>query len=590
MDLLGGSRVLGVCRRAGNAMGSAARKSFLFRKRNIPLNVEGARLAQSRGKCSAFCVQALAGSTIGGWLYQYWGRLLGGSIKGISLLFGNFFLLSAINFALAGRFGMAACAAAAFLIALALFWAKGTPADWLESSLPGRIALRKGYSLPRANPARSVTVYLALCGIVGGVAAWKFGLVMGGAITVGLAAAPGIFALPPLWTLCLLCFILPLAPTTVCWAMSLMIVVSYFFGRAFRRMEAVQWDWTDLLLLLFPILCVISTVFSFQRGNSLTVLVMWMGLFICVFAVKRILRAKKDLFAVLGSLTAGATLSGFIGIWQFLFGEADITWTDANLFSDVELRVYSTFENPNVYGEFLLLMIPLVTAMVLYVRKPLWRWSLLAVDGLLLVNLLVTYSRGCYVGIALTALIFLWHFSKKWLVAILMVGLPVGLAVMPATVMKRLMSIFDQRDSSTSYRMMIYIGTLAMLSDYFFGGVGMGEEAFNSVYPLYALSGVTAPHPHSLFFQITVAFGVMGLVYILILMGAFHWEMNRHTLKMERRDRLLMLGFGSLITGFALQSVFDYTWYNYRVFQLFWIVLALGFGAVRFLKGDKENA
>ncbi len=591
MDILGGSKVLGLFRRAGNAMGRATRNSFFFRKWNISLNVEGSRLARSRGKCSAFWVQALAGSSIGNWLYQYWGRLLGGSFKGIGLMFGGFFLLSAMNFAVAGRYGMAAALAVAFLLAVAVLWAKGTPADWLEHSRLGRLALKKGYSLPRATPARSVAIYLLICGLAGGLAVWKCGLVLGGAITVALAAAPAIFALPPLWALCLLCLALPLAPTAVCWAMSILIVVSYFFGRAFRGIEAMDWDWVDVLFLIFPILCLFSTLFSFQRANSLVVFVMWMGLFVCVFAVKRILRSKKELFAGLGALIIGATLSGFYGIFQFLFGEADITWTDANLFTDLELRVYSTFENPNVYGEFLLLMIPLVTALVFYLRKPLWKWILLAVDGLLLVNLLVTYSRGCYVGIALTALVFLWQYSKKWLVAVLMVGLPVGLAVMPASVMNRLLSIGNQNDSSTSYRMKIYIGTMAMLTDYWFGGVGIGELAFNSIYPIYALSEVTAFHPHSLFFEMAVSFGVIGLVYILLLMGSYHWEMNRHTLKMDRRDRLLMLGFGSLMAGFALQSVFDYTWYNYRVFQLFWIVLAMGFATVRILrKGERENA
>lgn len=591
MDILGGSGIIRACRRVANAFGAAARESFLLKKRGKRLNTQGSFLAHSKGRVAEALVGAVAHSPIAGWLYRYWGRLAGMQVKYFALLFGNFLLLGTLSMLLAGRYALAGGLGIALLLACALIFTKGTLADWLEGTWLGQFLVKKGYSLPRDESHKSIPVYLAACGLIGGAVAIPLGLVLGALLMIALAGAPVFFALPPLWSLCILCAALPLAPTAVCWGLSVLIVISYLFGRAFRGMEAVERDWMDILLLVFPVLCLISTLFSFQGTDSAMVTVMWMGLFVCVFAVKRILRSKKDLIAALSALTAGALFSGLYGLLQALSGMTDSTWTDTNMFADVELRVYSTFANPNVFGEFLLLMVPLVTSLVFYVKKPLWKWILMGIDGLLLVNLVLTYSRGCYVGLALTAVVFLWQYSKKWLLAALAIGIPVGLAVMPASVMNRLMSIGDLSDGSTNYRMMIYTGTLLMLADYWFSGVGIGEKAYNAIYPLYALSGIAAPHAHSLFFQSAVSFGLVGLVYIMILLFAYQRQMTRHTLQMERRDRFLMLGFGSLMAGFALQSVFDYTWYNYRVFQLFWIVLALGFAAVRILKkGEREDA
>ena len=62
----------------------------------------------------------------------------------------------------------------------------------------------------------------------------------------------------------------------------------------------------------------------------------------------------------LWSFTAGAVASGLYGLFQYFSGMVNTTWTDTALFDDIQLRVYSTFANPNVYGEFLLIALPLV--------------------------------------------------------------------------------------------------------------------------------------------------------------------------------------------------------------------------------------
>jgi hypothetical protein len=211
------------------------------------------------------------------------------------------------------------------------------------------------------------------------------------------------------------------------------------------------------------------------------------------------------------------------------------------------------------------------------------------VDLLLAANMLLTYSRGCYVGIALTAVVFLWNYSKKWLAAIAAVGVPLAIAVMPASVMSRILSIGNMSDSSTSYRMMIYIGTLLMFGRYWFSGVGIGEGAYNVIYPYYALTGIIAPHSHSLFFQSVVSFGIVGLLYLVVLWTVYQRRVKGTQKHLCRQDRLLTAGFNAVMWGMLVQSIFDYTWYNYRVFQLFWLVLALGFAATQVLANRRQN-
>ena len=42
-----------------------------------------------------------------------------------------------------------------------------------------------------------------------------------------------------------------------------------------------------------------------------------------------------------------------------------------------------------------------------------------------------------------------------------------------------------------------------------------------------------------------------------------------------------MSGVIAGIFGFLLQGMFDYVWYNYRVFLIFWMIIGIGISARR---------
>ncbi len=68
-------------------------------------------------------------------------------------------------------------------------------------------------------------------------------------------------------------------------------------------------------------------------------------------------------------------------------------------FSD---RVFSTYGNPNFYGDFLVIMFPILVTQWFKTR----RWSLVALIGLLLLSLVKTGTKGAWLGFALVCFIF----------------------------------------------------------------------------------------------------------------------------------------------------------------------------------------
>ena len=103
------------------------------------------------------------------------------------------------------------------------------------------------------------------------------------------------------------------------------------------------------------------------------------------------------------------------------------------------------------------------------------------------------------------------------------------------------------------------------------------EDAFNAVYPFYAYSAITAPHPHNLYLVIMTETGIVGTVaFVLIILLYYKKLFGVIRYSEDKNLKLISSGLVAAMSGFLLQGMFDNVWYNYRVFLLFWIYIALG--------------
>ena len=149
--------------------------------------------------------------------------------------------------------------------------------------------------------------------------------------------------------------------------------------------------------------------------------------------------------------------------------------------------------------------------------------------------------------------------------------------ILPDTVTARFASIGNLSDASTSYRVYIWMGTLAMLKDYWLCGIGPGADAFNMVYPAYSLNGISAPHSHNLFLQIVCDVGIAALgVFLILIFVFFRMMCTAVSREKDWTSRVHQIAITSGVCGFMVQAMTDFSFYNYRVLFIFWVYLALG--------------
>lgn len=378
---------------------------------------------------------------------------------------------------------------------------------------------------------------------------------------------------------------MPLAGVCVLTMMSLAVKSVCVQGFKWRRTGV------GVAIALFLAVMFISSLFSFARMSSLTV---WLMYFIFVnfyFAIINTVDTRDKLCGLIRLFVISGAIVALYGVMQYAFGwTTSNAWIDEEMFENETMRVYSTLANPNVLGEYLLLVLP--AALVFFLKdkaKSLSKWVYLVISAIMFLCLILTQSRGCWLGFMVTVAVFVTFYEGRWW-ALVPLALCIVPFVMPQTFMDRLLSIGDMNDSSTSYRVFIWMGSMGILRNYLLGGIGMGERAFSAVYPLFSYNAVIAPHAHNTFLQLLVEGGIAALVVFVAVIVMFFRSAHRVYKKRHKKSRVsaMVLGISSGVAGFLFQSMFDYTFYNYRVMAVFFMMIAV-VGAFEYASGNGET-
>lgn len=400
--------------------------------------------------------------------------------------------------------------------------------------------------------------------------------------------AGSVFTRTALW--CALPAVLaPLLPTMAVLALSAVGYASLLLNLVRDRQRQLAWSPVNRWIILYAAVYAAVVFTSVTPRGSLShglLMVFFIGFAIVVENNVDTWRKAEDLVLLL--VVVGGIVS-LLGIGQYLMGVSGAAaWLDKDMFGDAT-RVYSTLQNPNVLAEYLLLIIPFGGAVLLSSRSRLRRLAALVCCGLMCICMILTLSRGGWLGLLLAGVIFFVLLNPR-----LMLLIPFALValyfLMPASVVARFASIGDLKDGSTSYRVSIWMGTINMLKDgYWLCGVGPGTTAFNLVYPAYSYNTANAQHSHNLFLQILCDGGICALaVFGAVIVSFCRCVCSALSKVKEFRSRCFLIASISAVGGFMVQSMTDYTFYNYRVALLFWVILGLGAAFVR-LAGKEET-
>ena len=271
-----------------------------------------------------------------------------------------------------------------------------------------------------------------------------------------------------------------------------------------------------IFLLIGAASVLLSSVRSFALIYNYCMLV---GIYaLTYFVVGQTVRTPEQVKQIAQALGAAAVLVVLYGLFQILFGvtAADVKWTDPEAFPQLKKRIFSTLENPNILAGYLDVMICLALGVLSKVERNSQKIILVVAIILMAFCLMMTYSRGAFLTMAIVFAIY--ALLQDWRMLILFAAVTGIIAYSDATFTERIFSAFNMGDSSEGVRLGIWVSTTAMISDHPFAGIGWG--AYQYVYPHYnyyiADENVTIYHAHNLYLNFAAEVGIVGAL-------AFFW-------------------------------------------------------------------
>ncbi len=352
-----------------------------------------------------------------------------------------------------------------------------------------------------------------------------------------------------LFCFCVLVIFLPIAHTETVRAFSLGIpaglwIIKMILSRRFLFYRTPL----DLPLLLFTLVAGLSVVTAVDERYSLLEFTgEWLtGLFLFYMVVNNV--RSDQMKYVVGALLVGNLVMVSYGSYEF--------FRNGGNFLDYGTRAYSLHSGVGTFATYLITLIPYLLIAVLFDHKNSSRGMLFMLLIFNIFALLLTYSRGSWVAVAVLLFLTGWIYLPRRLLIILMALFLPGILVlfylgMPSYYYGRF-TTESHRDSYSS-RWILAKYALEKIGDNPFQMIGYGRRSFIKKYQEFNIKyqGLNPSHTHNTFLNIALDTGLQGLAIFIFLL----YKILKHCYDSARRKPFLE-GFFHLSTFLMVITFF----------------------------------
>ena len=336
----------------------------------------------------------------------------------------------------------------------------------------------------------------------------------------------------------------------------------------------------DLLWAFYMLLGVILLLFTSDKHLSVNITGYRasMQYILMFFLILRLIRDQRDLMRMYRLMIAIATVLALHGIYQFVVGtEIPAHWTDMAE-GAVRTRVFSIFSNPNIMGAYMILFAPMAIGMA-YAQKALrgklFYWFC---GGCMCIACLFTMSRGAWLALAVSAVVFCLIVDRRLLGILFLGGI---LSCFLPFVQSRIGYLFTAEFAASNAiggRGMRWAKAFGYLTEFDSWTLGLGYGMYggavavqNPVNPLLEYMYVDNYYVKTL-----AKNGIVGLSGLLTALFGLLWGGLRSCGRTEAKEnRPLCAGMLAALIGILTQSFFESLWEEPYLMALFFIVAAM---------------
>ena len=251
---------------------------------------------------------------------------------------------------------------------------------------------------------------------------------------------------------------------------------------------------------------------------------------------------------------------------------------------DLTHRLGYPLDHPNTAGYLFSMSIPLVLVLILTERGALRGLAIFSC-ALQLVGVLLTYSRGAWVGCA-AAVLFLAATAKRWKEVSCALGAVLLIFVFAEPLRDRVLTLLKpQADIAMNERMEVMRDAVEVGVKHPILGIGYGrgrlKEALRESYRGTANENSPIWHAHNVYVELFSETGVVGLIAFLWLLGCAGHLICRRARLQGHASQIILLGLAGSWIAAAITGLGDIPFYHHETRIFFFSLLGLAFVADR---------
>jgi O-antigen ligase len=356
------------------------------------------------------------------------------------------------------------------------------------------------------------------------------------------------------------------------WAITVILMITLIALTAFIITKTWEdhfhWIKTplDKPIIALMALCLISYIFSVHKPTSFRALILLLNYLVIFYLTIHTFRTRKDMVHLIYVIIGMAFFLSLFGLFKHFGANPFPFWEYTDLAQSTD-RLASTYGNPDHLAGFMEMALPLLLGLLLLQYARTKTLLLLYITAMALTALILTLSRGAWLGIT-AALVFMAvclfkdrHFHRKrLLIGICCTTLAALMVILSTTpVVERITTTAEKDTQSNLYgRIQGWKGTIDMIRDYPLTGIGLGTYVYT--FTRYQPPGLgthrTMAHNDYLHFISETGLAAVGLIlFFAVVLYAKGYRKLKNPSQLVRGTTL---GALAGITAIIVHSFFDF--------------------------------
>lgn len=336
-------------------------------------------------------------------------------------------------------------------------------------------------------------------------------------------------------------------------------------------------------IFLFVLASVPGIITTPNPNITITEFLRFSSIFLLFFVAVTQITTERKFTGLLAAIAVSLIGPSVVAAYQ-LVTKSGLT------FGDVANRVYGTFGHPNAFAFYLVLCLALFLGVFFSRKKKDIPWFSVAGILLLIVLLLLTSTRGAWLGFAIVVAVFGWiRFRTALLIGVLVCG---ALYVFAPTINRFTVSAFDidlnrtpiisriiapqSDDSSVAFRFQLWSEMRPKFSEQPVIGHGLGT--FSLIREQQVFDFFQGTEAHNDYLRLAIETGALGLgTYLILLFLTAKKLLLVYRSVITMRYRWIVLGMLGFFAAFLVMSFFDNLLQGTAVMWAMWVLLGAVF-------------